>query len=61
MKLDYTGPINKYGDDIVRLYNFDSSDAKKFRKVLKKDILTVVALGTEKGRTSLIFIGLKCV
>lgn len=39
MKLDYIGPINKYGDNIVRLYDFNSLEAKKLRKVLKQQII----------------------
>ncbi len=31
MHLDYIGNINEYGDSVVRLYNFNKSEAIKFR------------------------------
>ena len=40
MQLDYIDKINEFGDNIVRLYAFDSSQADKFRQIVKQIILT---------------------
>ena len=40
MQLDYIDKINEFGDDLVRLYNFDSVQAKKFRDLIQQHILT---------------------
>ena len=40
MQLDYTDNINEYGDNIVRLYDFDSSQADKFRQAVKQTLIT---------------------
>ena len=39
MKLDYIDSINEYGDNIVRLYEFDSSQAEKFQLMIKQVII----------------------
>jgi hypothetical protein len=40
MTLDYIKHFNAYGENIVRLYNFDKSEAEQFRKVVQQTILT---------------------
>ena len=40
MQLDYIGKINEFGDNIVRLYDFDRSQAEKFREIIKQTIIT---------------------
>lgn len=35
MKLDYIDNINEYGDDMVRLYDFDRSEAVKFKQLIE--------------------------
>jgi hypothetical protein len=40
MKLDYIDNINEYGDNIVRLYEFDRAQAEKFQQVIYKVIVT---------------------
>lgn len=40
MQLDYIDKINEFGDNIVRLYDFDSSQADKFRQMVKQTIIT---------------------
>jgi hypothetical protein len=39
MKLDYINNINEYGDKIVRLYNFDVTEARAFSKSISKHII----------------------
>ncbi len=39
MQLDYIPRINAYGDDVVRLYNFNMEEAIKFQEVLRQTIL----------------------
>lgn len=39
MELDYIENINEYGDNVVRLYNFDKSQAIKFRDLIKDIIV----------------------
>lgn len=39
MKLEYLDAVNKNGDKIIRLYNFDSFEADKFRKAIIQTIL----------------------
>ena len=38
MKLDYIENINTYGDNVVRLYDFDMKQADKFRLAIAKSI-----------------------
>lgn len=40
MKLEYLDSVNDKGDNIVRLYDFDTSQADKFRQTVKKTILS---------------------
>ncbi len=39
MELDYLDHINAYGDNIVRLYNFDKSQALKFCNILHQTLI----------------------
>lgn len=39
MKLDYIGNYNEYGENILRLYNFDKSQAIKFRDLIQEVIV----------------------
>jgi len=39
MQLDYIDKINEFGDNIVRLYDFDSSQANKFQQLIQQLIL----------------------
>jgi len=39
MMLDYIDNINIYGDNIIRLYDFDKVQANKFRQTLKETII----------------------
>ncbi len=39
MELDYIGNINAYGENIVRLYNFDKAQSIKFRDLIKDVII----------------------
>ena len=40
MQLDYIDKINEFGDNIVRLYDFDRSQAEKFHQIVTKTIIT---------------------
>lgn len=39
MKLDYSGPINEYGDNLVRLCDFRKDEAILFRDLLRNTLL----------------------
>lgn len=39
MKLDYIENINEFGENVVRLYNFDKSQVIKFRALIKDTIV----------------------
>ena len=39
MELDYIENINEFGENIVRLYNFDKSQAIQFRDLIKDTIV----------------------
>ena len=39
MELDYIDNINEFGEDVVRLYKFDKSQAIKFRDLIKDTIV----------------------
>lgn len=39
MKLDYIDNVNEYGDNIVRLYEFDKSQAERFRLAIQETII----------------------
>ena len=36
MQLDYIENINEYGDNIVRLYDFNKAEATKFRQAIQE-------------------------
>jgi hypothetical protein len=40
MQLDYIENINEFGENVVRLYNFDKSQVIKFRALIKDTIVT---------------------
>lgn len=39
MKLEFLDDVNEYGDQVIRLYNFDKSEAIKFRDAIQKTIV----------------------
>jgi len=39
MELDYIDKINAYGDNLVRLYNFDRHEALRFRQLISETII----------------------
>jgi len=39
MQLDYNANINEFGENIVRLYDFDRSQAEKFRQIVAQTVL----------------------
>jgi hypothetical protein len=39
MKLDFLNEVNEYGDQVIRLYNFDKKEAEEFRKAIQKNII----------------------
>lgn len=39
MELDYIENINDFGENVVRLYNFDKSQAIKFRELIRDTIV----------------------
>ncbi len=39
MELDYNENINEFGDNVVRLYNFDKTEAIKFRALIHETII----------------------
>ena len=39
MELDYIPDVNEYGENVVRLYNFDKSQAIKFRALIEDTII----------------------
>ncbi len=39
MELDYIGNVNAYGENIVRLYNFDKSEASKLSTLIEETIV----------------------
>lgn len=39
MELDFIDNINEYGENVVRLYNFDSAEAMMFRDLIKDVIV----------------------
>ena len=39
MQLDFIDNINEYGENVVRLYNFDKYEAIKFRDLIKDTIV----------------------
>ena len=39
MKLEFLDNVNEYGDQVIRLYNFDKSEAIKFRDAIQNTII----------------------
>ena len=39
MKLEFLDDVNEYGDQVIRLYNFDKSEAIKFRDAIQKTVV----------------------
>ncbi|MFB0925986.1 MAG: hypothetical protein QMB65_12025 [Vicingaceae bacterium] len=39
MELDYNDNINEFGENVVRLYNFDKAEAIKFSALIKETII----------------------
>ncbi len=39
MKLDYLNNINEYGDNVVRLFNFNKAEAIQFRDLVQLNLL----------------------
>lgn len=39
MYLDFIDEINEYGDNIVRLYDFDSAEARKFKQIVHQTLV----------------------
>lgn len=39
MEVDFIDNINEYGENVVRLFNFDKSEAIKFRDLIKDTII----------------------
>ncbi|MGB1204359.1 MAG: hypothetical protein ACPG5B_01865 [Chitinophagales bacterium] len=39
MQLQYINRINAFGENIMRLYDFDNTEARKFQELLKQDII----------------------
>lgn len=44
MQLDYIENINAYGDNVVRLYDFEIANAIKFNELIQELILTKIPL-----------------
>ena len=64
MKLDFIDNINEYGENVVRLYNFDRSQAIKFRDLIidvivnKKQRLDLSEVDFIQGRNCNLILGL---
>ena len=39
MQLQYINKVNAFGENIMRLYDFDSTEARKFQELLKQDLI----------------------
>lgn len=39
MELDYIANINEFGDNVVRLYNFDKAEALQFKTLIEDQII----------------------
>lgn len=39
MELDYIENINEFGENVIRLYNFDKSEANQFRSLIQGKII----------------------
>ena len=39
MKLEFLDDVNEYGDQVIRLYNFDKAEAIKFRDAIQNTVI----------------------
>ena len=39
MKLDFLDEVNEYGDQLIRLYEFDKTEAEKLRKAIEENLI----------------------
>lgn len=39
MKLEFRDNVNEYGDQVIRLYNFDKTEAIKFQNAIKETVI----------------------
>lgn len=39
MKLEFLDEVNEYGDQVIRLYNFDKAEAIKFKDAIQTSII----------------------
>lgn len=39
MKLEFLDDVNEYGDQVIRLYNFDKAEAIKFRDAIQTTVI----------------------
>lgn len=53
MKLEFLDDVNEYGDQVIRLYNFDKAEAIKFRDAIQN---TVIDSNSSLDLTTLDFI-----
>ena len=56
MELDYNENINEFGENVVRLYNFNKAEAIKFRALIQETIIEKndkLDLSKEKGKAEL--------
>ena len=44
MKLEFLDNVNEYGDQVIRLYNFDRSEAIKFRDAIQNTIIKMLII-----------------
>lgn len=64
MELDFIPNINEFGENVVRLYNFDKSESTKFRNLIKgvivdgKQKLDLSQVDFIKGRNCNLILGL---
>ena len=64
MELDYIGNINEFGENLIRLYNFDKSQVIKFRNLIEDTIvirklqLDLSKVDFIKGRNCNLILGL---
>lgn len=64
MELDYIADVNEYGENVVRLYNFDKSQVIKFRDLIedlivnKKQKLNLSQVDFIKARNCNLILGL---
>ncbi|MCW3072058.1 MAG: hypothetical protein JWO44_1948 [Bacteroidetes bacterium] len=39
MKLDFVDEVNEYNDQVIRLYDFDKTEAEKLRKAIQENLI----------------------